>query len=174
MNPQGSKQSRDLQERSAGDSFKKSASRSIRDADMRRHSSVLIACLLLLPLSYAQRIRAVPDDTHTVTLTGNRHPLARAANDTGAAPIGHRMDKMILVLDSSDEQKQALETLIAAQQDPASPQYQKWLTPEQFAGQFGVSQNDVDQVSAWLQSHGFSIDEVPAGRRTIVFSGTAR
>ena len=80
---------------------------------------------------------------------------------------------MILVLDSSAEQKQALDALIAEQQDPRSPQYQKWLTPDLFAAAFGVSLNDVDQVSAWLQSHGFSIDEVPTGRRTIVFSGTA-
>jgi hypothetical protein len=63
--------------------------------------------------------------------------------------------------------------LIAAQQDPASAQYQKWLTPEEFADRFGVSRNDVDQVTAWLGSHGFSIEEVPAGRRTILFSGTA-
>src|SRR5208282_765728 len=91
----------------------------------------------------------------------------------GAAPAGHRMEKMILVLDSSDEQKQALDALIAEQQDPSSPQFQKWLTPDLFVEQFGISLNDVDQVSAWLQSHGFSIDEVPPGRRTIVFSGTA-
>jgi uncharacterized membrane protein len=140
---------------------------------MHRYSLVLAACSLFPTVSYAQRVRAVPDDTQTVTLKGNRHPLARPANDAGAAPLGHRMDRMILVLDSSDENNQALDALISAQQDPASPQYQKWLTPEQFADQFGVSQNDVDQVSAWLASHGFSIDEVPTGRRTIVFSGTA-
>ena len=148
----------------------------MRGADhtfMRRYSLVLAACSLFPAVSYAQRVRAVPDDTQTVTLKGNRHPLARPANDAGAAPLGHRMDRMILVLDSSDENNQALDTLISAQQDPASPQYQKWLTPEQFGDQFGVSQNDVDQVSAWLQSHGFSIDEVPTGRRSIVFSGTA-
>ena len=84
------------------------------------------------------------------------------------------MERIILALDTSAEQKQGLDALIAAQQDPASPQYQKWLTPEAFADQFGVSQNDVDQVTAWLGTHGFQVDEVPAGRRTIVFSGTAQ
>ena len=140
---------------------------------MRRHSLVLAVCSLFPTVFYAQRVRAVPDDMHTVTLTGNRHPLARSAYEGGAASPGHKMDKMILVLDSSDEQKQALDALIVAQQDPASPQYQKWLTPEAFADQFGVSENDVDQVTAWLKSHGFAIDEVPTGRRTVVFSGTA-
>jgi subtilase family serine protease len=83
------------------------------------------------------------------------------------------MDKMILVLNSSDEQKQALDAFIAALENPQSPQYHKFLTPQQFEDQFGVSENDVDQVAAWLASHGFTIDEVPTGRRTILFSGTA-
>ncbi len=84
------------------------------------------------------------------------------------------MDKMILVLDSGEDQKTALDELIAAQQDSSSPLYQTWLTPDEFAEQFGASQNDVDQVTMWLGSHGFQIDEVPAGRRSVVFSGTAR
>jgi subtilase family serine protease len=128
---------------------------------------------LFLTLSYAQVIRSVPDDTRTVKLTGNRYPSARAENEVGTASPSHRMDKMILALSSSEEQSLELDKLIAAQQDPASRSFQKWLTPEQFAEQFGVAQNDVDQVTAWLKSHGFTIDEVPTGRRTIVFSGTA-
>ncbi len=133
--------------------------------------SLLLA--LFLSAAHAQEIRTFPDDSRTVRLTGNRHPSARVENEVGTASPGHRMDKMILVLEAGGEQNQALDGLIAAQQDPSSPSYQKWLTPAQFAEQFGVSENDVEQVSAWLKSHGFTIDEVPAGRRTIVFSGTA-
>ncbi len=132
-----------------------------------------LACSLFLTLSYAQKIRTIPDDTRTVTLNGNRHPLARVENEVGTAAAGHRMDRMILVLSAGAEQDSALDSLIAAQQDPSSASYQQWLTPELFAERFGVSQNDVDQVTAWLGTHGFTIDEVPAGRRTIVFSGTA-
>jgi pseudomonalisin len=147
-----------------------------------RRLLVLARCSVFLALSYSiaqtihpvDRILAVPDDTRTVKLAGNTHPLARPAYDVGAASPSYRMDRMILVLDPSDDQKQALDALSAAQQDPASAGYQKWLTPEQFADQFGVSKNDVDQVTAWLGGHGFTIDEVPAGRRTIVFSGTAQ
>jgi subtilase family serine protease len=146
---------------------------------MRRHSFLLASCSLLLTLSYAQavhpadRIHSVPDNSRTVTLKGNRHPSANARNEVGIASPSHRMDKMILVLAASAEQNQALDALIAEQQDPSSNSYRKWLTPEQFAQQFGASRNDVDQVSAWLQSQGFTIDEVPTGGRAIVFSGTA-
>jgi len=130
---------------------------------------------LFLTLSYAQtnRVLSVPNDSRTVTLTGNRHPSARAEYEVGSVSPTHKMDKMILALNPSDEQDRALDALIAAQQDPRSSSYRKWLTPDQVAEQFGVSENDVDQVKAWLGSHGFTIDEVPAGRRTIVFSGTA-
>lgn len=132
-------------------------------------SWLLLACC---SLAYSQRVRTFPDDSRTVALHGNRHPSARPENEAGVASPAHRMERMILVLDSGDHQNQALDELIAAQQDPSSASYQKWLTPELFAERFGVSQTDVDQVSAWLTSHGFAIDEVPAGRRTIVFSGT--
>src|SRR5580658_9271805 len=119
---------------------------------------VLAGCAL----SYAQtvdRIHAFPEDSRTVRLTGNHYPSARAENEVGSASPAYRMDKMVLVLNPGDEQDRAMDALIAAQQDPRSTSYQKWLTPEQVAGQFGVSENDVDQVSAWLKSHGFTIDE---------------
>jgi subtilase family serine protease len=130
---------------------------------------------LFLTLSYAQtsRVRVVPDDSRTVKLVGNHHPSARPEFEVGSATPDHHMNKMILALNPSEEQNAALDALLAAQQDPSSPFYQKWLTPEQFAEQFGVSSNDVDQITTWLKSHGFTIDEVPPGRRTIVFSGTA-
>ena len=70
----------------------------IDKGSMRRLLLVLAACSLF---ASAQRVRAVPDDSHTMTLTGNRHPLARAAYDLGPAAPGYRMEKMILVLDSS-------------------------------------------------------------------------
>lgn len=42
------------------------------------------------------------------------------------------MDGMLRVLDRSNEQKAALKSLLDAQQDPASPEYHKWLTPEEW------------------------------------------
>src|SRR5580658_5536508 len=147
---------------------------------MRRFSFAIAVSSLFLTVSSAQavhpadRVLAVPDDNRAVKLTGNHSPLARAGYDAGAADPGLRMDKIILALNPGEEQQRALEALMVAQQNPASPEYRKWLTPEAFADRFGVSQNDVDQITRWLEAHGFTIDEVPAGRRAIVFSGTAR
>jgi len=63
---------------------------------------------------------------------------------------------------------------MAEQQDPTSPNYHKWLTPEEYGSQFGLSQNDVSKITKWLESKGFTVISVAGGRNSIVFSGTAR
>ncbi len=76
-------------------------------------------------------------------------------------------------LSSSPEQQAALEELLAGQHDAASPDFQEWLTPEQFGERYGPAQQDIDAIVAWLQSNGFHVDEIGRGRRTLEFSGTA-
>ncbi len=122
----------------------------------------------------ADRIRAVIDERRTVTLTGNRHPLARPELEVGPAARDLRMDRMILVLQPDAAQQSPLEALIQAQHDPNSPEFHHWLTPSTFADRFGVSANDVRQVADWLTGRGFTIDEIPAGGQSIVFSGQAQ
>ncbi len=119
------------------------------------------------------RITSFIDDEQTVTIRGNRHPLARAEYDAGAVSAEYRMDRMILTLLPDATQQEALAQLVDAQYDPESPYYHQWLTPGQFAERFGVSESDTAQVVGWLQSHGMEVEEVTAGRRSIVFSGTA-
>lgn len=107
------------------------------------------------------------------TLRGNTHPLARAAFDRGAAPRDLPMERMLLVLNRSAAQETALETLLAAQQNPSSPQFHKWLTPQEFGQQFGAADQDIQTVTAWLESHGFQINRVANGKNVIEFSGNA-
>ena len=63
--------------------------------------------------------------------------------------------------------------LLADQQNPSSADYHHWLTPEQFADRFGVSEADVGKVRAWLESVGLAVGDVARGRHWITFSGTA-
>jgi subtilase family serine protease len=62
---------------------------------------------------------------------------------------------------------------LAQQQDPKSPKYHQWITPEQWADRYGLSQNDVAKISAWLKLQGFAVGNVARGRNWITFSGTA-
>jgi len=119
------------------------------------------------------RVSTFIDDDQRVVLRGNRHPLAVAKYDAGVVPAGYRLERMLLTLLPDAAQQDALLQLLDAQHNPESPYYQQWITPEQYGERFGVSESDAAQVTRWLQSHGMEVEEVTAGRRSIVFSGTA-
>ncbi len=65
-----------------------------------------------------------------------------------------------------------MDALIKAQQDPASPLFHKWLTPEQFGRRFGLADADIAKVQGWLEQQGLSVDSVARGKDSIRFSGT--
>jgi pseudomonalisin len=146
-------------------------------------SIVAVALFLSTILSIAQNLNAQPapldritapvDGRLTLARPGNRHPLAIPAYDAGPVSPDHRMDRMMLVLQPDPAQERALEALLAAQQDPQSPEYRKWLTPERFGKLFGVSDRDLAQVVEWLERQGFEVEPPSGGRRVLVFSGTA-
>ena len=127
----------------------------------------------LLSVRPQDRITSFIDDQERVTLAGNRHPLARLKNDVGFVDPDFRMERMILTFKTDPRQQRALDQLVAGQHDPRSPYYHHWLTPDTFGERFGISENDLTQVKGWLQLHGMSVEEVTAGRRSLLFSGTA-
>ncbi|MDB5107200.1 MAG: peptidase family, partial [Candidatus Binatus sp.] len=58
--------------------------------------------------------------------------------------------------------RDALTTLMAEQQDPASPRYHHWLTPQQFNARFGQSSAEVAALSDWLTGQGFQLRHASA------------
>jgi uncharacterized protein (TIGR03437 family) len=66
-----------------------------------------------------------------------------------------------------------LDSLLALQQVPGSPEYRRWLTSEQFGERFGLSQADLAKVTGWLESNGLHVDRTARGRHWITFSGRA-
>ena len=133
---------------------------------------------LLLPFNAAAqtapaRITQAVDEANLTILKGNTYYLARAKYDRGAAPSSLPMNRMLLVLQRSPQQESALELLLDQQQDQSSPNYHQWLTPQQFGQQFGPSDQDIQKITSWLQSHGFQVAPISNGRTVIEFSGTA-
>jgi Pro-kumamolisin, activation domain len=146
--------------------------------------AMIVAIFSLLPqaaVAAPQQTAAVPvvritqaiDETQLVTLTRNTHPAANAQNDRGALPDGYALDHMLLLLQRSPQQEQAFEKLIDSLNDKKSPNFHKWLTPEQIGQQFGVAQEDIATVTQWLQLHGFHINKVYPSGMLIDFSGVA-
>lgn len=113
------------------------------------------------------------DESVRSSLAGNVAARSGTEHDLGAVPAGLSINDLALVLRRSAAQEQALETLIASQQEPRSALYHRWLTPTQFGARFGASAVDVAQLSGWLRSQGLTVKSLSHGRNLLRFSGTA-
>ena len=117
------------------------------------------------------RITQAIDEAQLVRLKGNVHPLARPEFDQGAVSDSTPMNRMLLLLQRSPEQQAALTKLMDEQLSKDSPNYHKWLTPQQFGAQFGPADTDIQTITDWLARQGFHGIKVSNGRTTVEFSG---
>ncbi len=120
-------------------------------------------------LAAEDRIVASVNASRTVSLKGRVHPRAQAQYDRGAVEPSTELTYVTLML----KPDASLESFLAEQQNPSSPNYRRWLTPEQFGDRFGLSGGDIAKVASWLESQGLKINDVAKGRHWITFSGTA-
>ena len=88
--------------------------------------------------------------------------------DLGPAAGSTALEYVTLRLKPAD----GLEQFLEEQRAPASPNYHRWLTPEQFGERFGLSAADIGKLISWLQSEGLQVRDVARGRHWITFSGT--
>lgn len=138
---------------------------------------VILAITVLLGLA-ALPVNSAPaathraiDDRDTVVLHGNVHRLARPEFDSGPTDASLPMEGMILTLRLSPDRQARLDSHLAELQNPASPNFHRWLSPEEFAASYGPQPGDIEAITGWLTSHGFTIDEIAKGRAWINFSG---
>ena len=100
------------------------------------------------------------------------HPLARPELDRGPLDPAKPMVNLSMVFKLSPEQLADREALKAAQLEPGSPSYHRWLTPEQYAARFGAKPADIERARTWLASQGLEVHEAsPLGTR-VTFSGS--
>ncbi len=138
-------------------------------------SALAVAGILAAPaLAQRNRITESVRSSKRAALAGHVPAQARAENDRGRVAAGMRMRSLSLVLKPSADQQAGLDHLLAAQQDPASPEYHHWLTPEEYAARFGVSTDDLARITAWLQSQNLTVTGTARARNYVTFSGTAQ
>ncbi len=121
----------------------------------------------LLLTGAASAFAARPDEPFPVVGAVPRE--VAGARDIARLDGGVRVDRVILVLRRRDPD--GLARLLADQHDPASPDFHRWLSPAEFERRFGASNEDVTALNDWLTRHGLEVEEVPAGRAALVFSG---
>lgn len=134
--------------------------------------SLLLAFSMASSAQIRARITAPVDSAHMQTLSGNISPLAQPQFDRGPAPVSMSTGTLYLVMSRSASQNLALQTLLGEQQNSASPEYRRWLTPSQYASRFGVSSQDYNTIAAWLAGQGFEHISLLPGGDLISFSGT--
>jgi subtilase family serine protease len=139
--------------------------------------SVLILSMLIgSTLSFAaapDRIAGPVASAQTVALAKSLPRKAQVQYDMGPVEPSRQFEYVTLVISPSASQQQALQLLLAQQQDPKSANYHKWLTPQQYADRFGLGQNDLNKIIAWLNSQGLQVLNVGGGHNSIAFSGNA-
>ncbi len=140
--------------------------------------SLLALSALVFAASISPSYAAVQSRIAAVSSTSRvavRHTVpaqAMAATDLGAAPANQVLDSVTLHFNMTDAQQAALNQLLIDQQNPSSPRYHQWLTPEQFGAQFGLSSQDLAKVSAWLTSQGLTITSTSRSNTFIRVSGS--
>src|SRR5206468_10099582 len=139
----------------------------LRAAAQTKPNSAPAAQAAAIPARITQAI----DETQLVRLRGNVHPLARPEFDRGPVSDATPMDRMLLVLQRGPDQEAALRQFMDEQQMKDSPNFQKWLTPQEFAKLYGPADADIQTVTDWLTRQGFHNLRVGAGRTVIEFSG---
>ena len=134
----------------------------------------LLALLPITLLAQADRISGPVDPSTVLRVTGNLNPQATPSSDQGPVDPSMKLNYVRLMLKPSAAQQAALDQLLREQQTPGSPNFHKWLTPEQYAVRFGVSQADIDKITSWMRSQGFDVITVGRGRKYIAFNATAQ
>jgi len=118
------------------------------------------------------RIVGAIDSGQVVVLKGTVSPKAQPQYDRGPVQPSMKLPFVTLLIQPSADQQAALKQLLAEQQDPSSPNYHKWLTPEQYGQRFGLCNADLAKITHWLRSQGFSVAQVARGHDWVAFSGT--
>src|SRR4051812_6164443 len=118
---------------------------------------VSVASTPSVAASIRNRIMQPINQGETIEVPNSVNPKARRASDMGPVAADTRLTSMTLQVSMSPEQEATLDQLLSDQQNPASARYHQWLTPPQFAAQFGLSDADLGKVKAWLNNQGFTV-----------------
>ena len=131
-----------------------------------RKSVLMMGLAVIVGLSVARP--AAGGDPATI-LDGN-HP-DEAADIVGAAAASPSQP-LTMRLTMALRNRAELDRLLADQQDPASPDYHRWLTPGEFSNRFGPTEADLARVTRWLKKKAFTVKSADASTREVSFIGT--
>jgi hypothetical protein len=131
--------------------------------------------IVLLPLLLAGSARAAFEEraqsggSSPAPVPMDRLPVLDRAIDLGPA---QRDQILELTVSLRFARLGEIESFLDRISRPDSPDYRRFLTPEQVGAQFGVPQDDVDAVTCYLQENGMSLGLVCKNRLAILARAT--
>src|SRR5689334_1745716 len=118
-----------------------------------RNRIVCLALAILVaapPLLRGQRLPGRIDGRAKTLLRGSRNSRVDGLESLGPVDAGMRVQGMTFRFRPTPAQSAELDQLLEDQQNPTSPQYHAWLTPEEYGERFGLSPEDFRNVASWL------------------------
>jgi subtilase family serine protease len=130
----------------------------------------VVASLLLIAASFlAMHLVVRADQNQRTLLSGHTVPLIQQAQLIQATDPNQQLNLSIgLQLRNSSN----LDSLLSAIYNPQSPQYQQYLTPDQFNQLFAPTSDQVQQVVSFLQGQGLTVTSVAPNNLLIDATGS--
>ena len=130
----------------------------------RMLASVLASLALLVSASAAHAAASTE-------VAGTQPGWATPDNQAGDEPGS---DRMVFSVWLDWRNGGELSQLLADQQNPASPAYQRWLSSDEFRARFAPTQATYDSVATWLRNQGFDVLASPRNRLSVSAEGYGR
>ena len=111
------------------------------------------------------------EDLRLKQLTGHVPAVVRQLAPKGSLSTTNRLDLAIGVLPRNVA---GLSNFLANVYDPSSPQYRQYLTPNQFAEQFGPTKADYDAIISFAQRHNLTVTATHANRLVLDVNGAVQ
>jgi len=138
---------------------------------MRSRLIAALASVALLATPAIASPTNLTSSTPTLTPLPGSLPLTLpGAIALGAAP-GEQYQRVTLALSLRD--RAGLDKLLHDQQTAGTPDYQRWLTPAEFAARFAPSPSAVAVATSWARSKGLTVTEVSANRTVVTIEATS-
>ncbi len=132
------------------------------------------AIAALRPVKQADRIAANPDYGPMTALSERLPGWVRPANQIAGQGVDLGTSVHVALVLSRDAAAQAaFDQVLANQQNPTSPLYHQWLSPQQVGQLFGPTAKDLSAVTTWLTSQGLKVESVAPSGVIVEASGTA-
>ena len=115
------------------------------------------------------RLIAQARQDQRIPISGQTVPLVRHAQLLGAANSGQQLN---LSIGLQPRNQQELESLLSNLYDPRSSMYHHFLTPQEFADEFGPTPDQQRQVVAYLRNEGLTVTSIAPNGLLIDASAT--